>query len=227
VRPRTSALQILFAALASGVAAAQPPHWPTPEDIDRTLKASPFPDARRLNAQPTPQPPRVQTAPPGLDIEALARRAQQQPSPPLTQPSTAPLRIFITLDMPRASLQLLTDQASRAGAALVLRGLKGQSMRETLRIVTALIGDRAVAWVIDPQAFARYGIDKAPTFLLTLGTENTPDTQGGCTNACATPAHFVSVAGDVSLDYALEAMRHRRPDAAAKTDPLLKRLRTP
>jgi conjugal transfer pilus assembly protein TrbC len=189
------------------------------------VKANPFPDADRLGVQPIPRPPRVNSQPSAIDIEALARKKLQLPntgSPSDTAP--VPLRIFITLDMPRASLQLLTDQAARAGAVMVLRGLKSQSMRETLAIVGELIGNRNVAWVIDPEAFTRFAVRHAPTFVLTLNhTAN--NGQLGCGSECITPAAFVSVAGDVSLDYALEAMLRRRPDAAAQANPILKRLR--
>jgi conjugal transfer pilus assembly protein TrbC len=207
------------------VTLAQAPQWPSPQEIERAMKANPFPDADRLGAQPIPRPPRVNPQPSAIDIEALARK--KLPLPNTGSPSgTAPvaLRIFITLDMPRASLQLLTDQASRAGAVLVLRGLKSQSMRETLAIVRELIGKRNVAWVIDPEAFARFGVRHAPTFVLTLN-DNVNDRQLSCGSECITPAAFVSVTGDVSLDYALEAMLRRRPDAAAQANPILKRLR--
>ena len=51
------------------------------------------------------------------------------------------------------------------------------------------------------------------------------DAQGSCSSGCATPAGFVSVSGDVSLDYALEAILRRRPEAALLAEPILKRLR--
>jgi conjugal transfer pilus assembly protein TrbC len=205
---------------------AQPPHWPSPQDIERAMKANPFPDADRLGAQPTPRPPRVNSQPGAIDIEALARKTLQLPNAGSPSGTAAvALRIFITLDMPRASLQLLTDQAARAGAVLVLRGLKSQSMRETLAIVRELIGHRNVAWVIDPQAFTRFGVRHAPTFVLTLNDAANSDATSGCGSECITPAAFVSVTGDVSLDYALEALLRRRPDAAARVEPILKRLR--
>jgi conjugal transfer pilus assembly protein TrbC len=126
--------------------------------------------------------------------------------------------------MPQASLQLLTDQAARAGAVLVLRGLKAQSMRQTVAVVQELIGTRRVAWVIDPEAFTRFAVRQAPTFVLTL-TDAANDAHGSCRAGCATPASFVSVTGDVSLDYALETIQRRQPQAAPRAEPLLKRLR--
>lgn len=215
-----------LACLVPCVALAQAPHWPTPQDIDRALKANPFPGADRIGSQPIPLPPRVNPQRGAIDIEALARGKVQLPSAGAASGTApTPLRIFITLDMPRASLQLLTDQASRAGAVLVLRGLKSQSMRETVAIVGELIGDRKVAWVIDPEAFTRFAVRQAPTFVLTLNDTTGNDAEGNCGSGCVTPAGFVSVAGDVSLDYALQAIIRRRPEATPRAEPILKRLR--
>jgi len=210
-------------ALACCVAAAQNPRWPTAQEIDRALQANPFPDGARIGAQPVPQPPRIDLQREGIDIEALVRGAPARPGvTPTSSTAATPLRIFITLDMPRASLQLLVDQATRGGATLVLRGLKAQSMRQTLEAVSALIGQRNVAWVIDPEAYTRFGVRMAPTFVLALHDE---DAQGGCVGSCTAPHGFVSVAGDVSIDYALDTMVRRQPEAAARAEPILKRLR--
>lgn len=210
-------------ALACCVANAQVPRWPTAQEVERAMQANPFPDAARIGAQPVPQPPRLDLKREGLDIEALVRGAPARAGvTPVAGTVATPLRIFITLDMPRASLQLLVDQATRGGATLVLRGLKAQSMRQTLEAVSELIGQRNVAWVIDPEAYTRFAVRMAPTFVLALGDE---DAQGGCVGSCAAPHGFVSVAGDVSVDYALNTMVRRRPEAATRAEPILKRLR--
>ena len=218
--------------LAAGISLAQAPRWPDAKDIERARKAHPFPQADRLGAQPVPAPPRVNLPPATVptDIEALARSGARLGSAAAQTTATSPLRIFITLEMPRASLQLLTDQAARSGATLVLRGLKANSMRETLAAVSTLIGERQVAWVIDPEAFTRYRVERAPTFVLTLaapaaGPSGRDDPGPGCGTDCPTPAAFTSVSGDVSLDHALETLLRRRPDAAPLVAPLLKRLR--
>jgi conjugal transfer pilus assembly protein TrbC len=213
--------------LAAGVALAQAPRWPDADDIERAQKAHPFPGSDRLGAQPVPAPPRVNLPPAAAptDIEALARAGARLGNPFGQTPAASPLRIFITLEMPRASLQLLTDQAARSGAVLVLRGLKGNSMRETLAAVSSLIGERQVAWVIDPDAFARYRIERAPTFLLSL--DDRADTATSCGTDCRTPPAFVSVSGDVSLDHALDTLARQRPEARPLVAPLLARLKGP
>ena len=210
---------------AAGIAHAQAPRWPDAVDIERALKAHPFPGPERLGAQAVPAPPSVKLPPasPSTDIEALARAGARLASPAATASAASPLRIFITLEMPRASLQLLTDQAARSGAVLVLRGLKANSMRETLAAVSGLIGDRQVAWVIDPEAFGRHRVERAPTFVLSLDDRAEPGPS--CGSDCRTPAAFVSVSGDVSLDHALETLARQRPDAGPRVAPLLKRLK--
>jgi conjugal transfer pilus assembly protein TrbC len=214
-----------LACLLPCAALAQAPQWPGPTDIDRALKANPFPSADRIGSQPIPRPPRVDPQRGGVDIEALARRQAHIPqTSPLAGSVPVPLRIFVTLEMPRASLQLLTDQAARTGAVLVLRGIKAQSMRATLDAVRELIGERNVAWTIDPQAFTRYAIRHAPSFVISLSDTATA-TPAGCTTNCPTAVAFVSVAGDVSLDYALEAILRRKPETASRVAPILHRLR--
>jgi conjugal transfer pilus assembly protein TrbC len=206
----------------------------------RALKAQPLPAPERLATQPQREIPRVApppTTPGTIDIAAMARQGAALTTPPATDNSASALRIFITLDMPRASLQRLVDQANRSGATLVLRGLKGQSMRQTLAAVGELIETRRVSWVIDPDAFTRFKVSAAPTFVLTLADEPMPGTPAlgpapelpRCSgSSCASPAtdaSYLSISGDVSLDYALDAMTRRSPEAAPRASAILQRLR--
>jgi conjugal transfer pilus assembly protein TrbC len=216
-----------LALFGAGIALAQTPRWPDADDIERTLKTHPFPGPGRLGAQPVPAPPRVNlpTAAAPTNIATLARAGARLATPSAQPTAASSLRIFITLEMPRASLQLLTDQAARSGAVLVLRGLKAHSMRDTLAAVSSLIGERQVAWVIDPEAFVRYRIERAPTFLLSL--DDRADTGTGCGTDCRMPHDFVSVSGDVSLDHALDTLARQRPDAGPIVAPMLERLRGP
>lgn len=214
-----SALGALAAVATSSLAA--PPTWPTPEDIVRAQREHPFPSREQLDAQPIKPLPRLAPTPVPIDLYALAKRHPAEPLALSTSASPV-LRVFVTLAMPQASLASLVDQAERTHAMLVLRGLKEQSLRHTIAAVQNLVGTRPVAWTIDPEAFTRYGVTLAPTVVLDLGTGTTP----GCTSACSDRLNFLAVSGDVSLDYALEALRRERPEHAARIDPFLARLRT-
>ena len=214
--------------LLPGAALAAPPQWPDAADMARTLENHPFPGPARLATEPprTPPIPHASDTPSGpLDLEAFARHGAALPAAEAIKPSAPALQIFITLDMPQASLQRLVDQAARAGGTLVLRGLKAQSLRATLATVQPLLESRRVAWVIDPQAFERFHVTVAPTFVLTTTTVPAGNAQTPCANAAITSSDFVSIVGDVSLDYALDALAKRRPALAPDVTPLLERLR--
>lgn len=213
--------------------------WPDAADMERARIARPMPPTSPSTSTPAPSSgvPRVEALPSplrptdpghpsakvlgstGIDIEALARQGQALGSSggasgSASQPTG--LRVFVTLDMPQGSLERLVAQAERHGATLVRRGLKDQSMRLTLERVQALLGQRPVAWQIDPGAFEHYRVQAAPTFVLDL-PHTAPDGHAQCTGgSCTERAPFVSVSGDVSLDYALQAMARRQPLAAPR-----------
>ena len=162
------------------------------------------------------------------------------------------MQVFVTLTMPRPSLQRLVDQAERSGATLVLRGLHAQSMRKTVLALGELIGQRRVNWVIDPKAFERYAVTRAPTFVVDLGgarptagllsrSDEPADLQqarprrepsgnpldaacGPTSNQCTATDTFISVAGDVSLDHALRTLARHAPQASPVVAPMLARL---
>lgn len=184
-----------------------------------------------------------------IDIAAMARQgATLTNSTPAAGNGTGTLQVFITLDMPRESLQRLVEQSERAGATLVLRGLKARSMRQTIAAAADLIGERRVSWVIDPNAFQRFNVSAAPTFVLMLAGGPVPVMPGiptpsdasslgnkpglpqcvgnGC-RAPTNPADYLSVSGDVSLDYALDVMLRHSPDAVPHASAIVQRLRKP
>ena len=225
----------------SAPAAKPTPRWPTPQEIERARSERPLPPVNTLPGEARPLPRIGTTRPnpsaggpapaPGLDIAALARQGGALAGGASVTGQTIPapaLHIFVTLDMPSGSLQRLVDQAEKTGATLVLRGLKNQSMRQTLAAVSGLLGRRRVGWLIDPEAFERHGIQTAPTFVLTLGDE--PASGAGAAPACSAttctaPRAFVSVSGDVTLDYALDFIARSRPGAAPVAGPYLAKLR--
>ena len=199
---------------------------PTDAEIERAAREHRMPTDAELERVPVPSTPKVSTtgstAP--IDLEQLARQIQDpQTTFARDANNAAPrLQIFVTLAMPEASLSALIAQAARAEAVLVLRGAKNGSVRQTLEAARKLIGTQAVAWHIDPPAFTRYHVTAAPTFVLTRASAQ----PSACADAvCLADHDFAKVTGDVSLDYALEAIARGAPTFAGDAEALLTRLR--
>lgn len=216
MRASTEAAVLLLAATILASTAHAENRWPDPADVAKALRDHPFPDVAPLR-RPVP---RINAAPAGIDLEALARQGARLPTEAAQKPVST-LRIFVTLEMPTASLRLLAAQAARIGAPLVLRGLKDHSMRATLAAIGTITGTASAGCVIDPDAFTRYGIAQAPTFVVTEEVSATPI----CTGACLASEDWTAIAGDVSVDYAIEAILRQRPALAPRLQPLLDRLR--
>ena len=235
----------LGAALAAGSSAlAQTTPVVTEADIERARRETPtvteqdIEAARQKYARPgeaglrsaplnspnletLPQP----ATPVPVDLEALARGYAEQ-SDAMTRAQgliAGPgLFIFVSLTMPRATLQGLVDQAARAKATIVIRGFANGSLRDTVAQVQGLIGNRQVAIQIDPLAFDRFAVAKVPSFVLVRdGTRPVACASGSCAPADS----FLRSTGDVSLDYALEHMQRSAPGFGPAADIFLKRLR--
>lgn len=223
---RTDRIGVALIALCATLpAAAAEPAWPSQETIERIRQARPFPDAQAIERAPIASPPNVAPPAAGTDIEVLVRKHSGTGVPSREQPAQSALRVFVTLDMPAASLKGLADQAARSGAVLVLRGLKDHSMRATIEAVQALIGERQVAWQIDPEGFKRFAVERAPTFVLLTGGAGGAAGESTCTVDCPLASSFVAIAGDVSLDYALQAMVRQVPGSRPHAQPFLTRLK--
>ena len=187
-----------------------------PSDTDR--RSAP-PNSPNLEALPKP------ATPVPVDLEALARGyAGQSDAMAQAQGLTAGpgLFLFVSLTMPRATLQRLVDQAARAKAAIVIRGFANGSLRTTVTQVQGLIGKQQVAIQIDPLAFDRFAITQVPSFVLVRdGTRPIACASG----SCAPVDSFLRSTGDVSLDYALEHMQRSAPGFSPAAELFLKRIR--
>ena len=244
LRPSAWALGLTAALVASAQALAQNPPVITDADIERVRREQPaitegdIDAARRKYSMPgdaelryAPVPiPNVEALPQPLsrtpiDLEALARGYASQ-ADAMTQAqglATGPgLLVFVSLSMPRPTLQRLVDQAARAKASIVLRGFANGSLRDTVAQVQGLIGARQVAVQIDPLAFDRFAVTRVPTFVLVRdGTRPVACASGSCAPADS----FLRTSGDVSLDYALEHMRRSAPGFGPPADIFLKRIK--
>jgi conjugal transfer pilus assembly protein TrbC len=149
------------------------------------------------------------SATPAPDILPIIERFQgyltQQPQ---ENPAPGGLSVFVSLSMPRGSLELLVAEAERTGATLVLRGMVDRSISKTMFAVQKLIGPRRVAWAIDPDAFARFQVESVPVFVLTRPGARFEGCGG---EACFPQDDYVRLAGDVSIAYALDAIERLVP----------------
>jgi conjugal transfer pilus assembly protein TrbC len=123
-------------------------------------------------------------------------------------PAQGGLSVFVSLSMPRGSLELLVAEAERTGATLVLRGMVDRSISKTMRAVQKLIGQRKVAWAIDPDAFARFRVETVPVFVL---TRQGARFEGCGDEACFQQDDYVRLSGDMSIAYALDAIERLMP----------------
>jgi len=214
----------LLAAVALLPAGAQV----TDADIERARRQHRMPTDAELARVPVPSTPRIDALPQPatrmpIDLEALAKGFDVQADKPALGEASGPrLLVFISFAMPEATITRLLDQAARARATLVLRGLVNGSLRDTVERMQRLIGNRQVAVQIDPQAFDRFAITRTPSFVLVRdGAAAQPCAAG----MCIAIDQFVLAAGDVSLDYALKFIERSAPAMADDASAYLKRMK--
>lgn len=155
----------------------------------------------------------------GVDVGQMAAKYREN-GVGANQGPQQDLLIFVSTSMPKKALTMLGEQARATGAVLVLRGMKGPlgkpgTMDATMKALEPIAATGA-ALQINPEAFDRYNVTAVPTFVIAAKEE-------GCGNdSCATKAH--ALAGDVSLEYALEEWSNRGGAAGRLADLYLKRL---
>lgn len=154
----------------------------------------------------------------GVDPSALA--AKYQNAGVGQKPATQDLMIFISTSMPKKALVMLGEQANATGAVLVLRGLKGALgtkgvMQKTMEALQPVAATGAKIQ-IDPEAFGRYNVTAVPTFVIATKEDTCANEQ------CDTKSY--ALAGDVTLEYALEQWSSRGGPIGRQADMYLKRL---
>lgn len=154
---------------------------------------------------------------PGVDIEALARRYEARAETKKQQPNVL---VFASLTMPKASLKRVIRQAHQIGAAVVFRGFKDNSVKATTIAIRDL-GEESGHVIVNPKAFTQYKIETVPALVMTR-SEFADQLDG---EGCALPQHYVAIAGDVSLDFGLEAITRQSPEFSAMAAEALQVLR--
>ena len=155
----------------------------------------------------------------GVDPQQLAARYQQagvgQP------PASQELMVFISTSMPQKALVMLGEQAKVAGATLVMRGMVAplgtkQAMQKTMEALQPVAATGAKIQ-IDPEAFGRYNVKAVPTFVIAAKEESCS------TEQCDTKSF--ALAGDVTLEYALEQWSSRGGAIGKQADRYLQMLK--
>lgn len=216
------------ALLLPGTALAEALPKVTDQDIERARQQHRMPSEAELARVPVPSTPRIDALPQPatstpIDLEALARGFDAQADKTTLGTTSGPsLLIFVSFAMPETTITRLLDQAARAKATLVWRGLVNGSLRDTVERMQHLIGKRQVAMQIDPQAFDRYSIVRTPSFVLVRAGATT---QPCAADMCIASDQFVLAAGDVSLDYALRFFERSAPGMARDASAYLQRMK--
>jgi conjugal transfer pilus assembly protein TrbC len=182
---------------------------PQAEDIGRAVR-----EQERLRAGVVPRLP-AQPAAAAPDLSRLAEqyeRLRAGPGASEAQRQASGLLVFVSLGMPKASLDRLLDDASRTGATLVLRGVRESSVTRTAAIIAELMGPRRVSWQIDPQLFSRFDVRVVPAYVL---VDLSRPVQVSCGESQCQREAFAKVAGDVSLLHALATIGQAEPDLAS------------
>lgn len=126
------------------------------ETIDRAMgsfnlqKSASMPD---VDAIPKPQNEKP------IDLNEIAKQYQTMQNAARAQNARPELLVFVSLSMPQESLRRFSEQASRAGATLVLRGLKENSIKKTAQALQEL-GLTNAPIAIHPPAFQQFSINK-------------------------------------------------------------------
>jgi len=109
----------------------------------------------------------------------------------LSLPMDATLKryVFVSLSMPSASLKTLLIDSKQWGASVVLRGLKNNSVKETLSALQGFIQETGMGFIVNPELFDKYQIAHVPSFVLVTNTK------------------FDKVSGNIRLDTAFDIVQ--------------------
>lgn len=105
--------------------------------------------------------------------------------------------IFVSFSLGEKALLNLAIDAKRYGGTLVLRGFIKGSFKKTTQALQKIITKTGQGFIVDPELYALFGVQSAPTFILTKPF------QVNASERNSTPFHD-RIQGDISLRFALE-----------------------
>jgi len=94
-----------------------------------------------------------------------------------TQEIPEKILIFVSFSMPEASLKSLMQEAERANATLIIRGL----IEDSFKITMTRLKDCALSAEINPDLFEQYDIQHVPTFVKLKGGQEQARLSGNVT----------------------------------------------
>lgn len=153
------------------------------------------------------------------DIGTLAEKYKYLGRAALPSDRTAELLVMVSFSMPRETLERIVDQAELAGATLIFRGLKGESMTKMGDEVRKILRGKNVAVAIHPPAFRQFSVTRVPAVVIAR-----PAAGHVLENGCSRTETFVKVTGDVSLDYALDYIERSSATWAAAAKEFRRRI---
>ena len=126
------------------------------------------------------------------------------------KPDDSDLLIFVSFSMPKESLKLWAEQASRIGCPLLLRGFVDNDLTKTTAKMHAMFGEKAnIEILIDPEKFQKFNINIVPAVVIVE-----PEQKDA--NDDSVP-YFDVVYGDTSLEEALNRIAKSESLANQKT----------
>ncbi len=108
---------------------------------------------------------------PHILVACLIATLTSLPLAPAQEPRTGRLYVFISASMSPESLVTIARDSVSLRAPLLLRGLVGSSLQETLLSLKDVAATGA-ALEVDPLPFEVYGIQAVPAVVLTCGARN-------------------------------------------------------
>lgn len=194
-----------------------------PNDAELKAAKSAMPNLGALPALPSwPASGPVDVADMARRYEQMQRGQADQGEQQQRQDVTG-LLVFVSLGMPRPSLDRLLFDAERSGALLVLRGVRPEGLQATAAEIQGLLGKRKVAWNIDPQLFKTFGVVTVPTTVIVDPKQPVQRSCGASGGQCASPL-WASLEGDVTLAWSLERIVQMKPAMRSAAAPYLARL---
>jgi conjugal transfer pilus assembly protein TrbC len=109
-------------------------------------------------------------------------------------------------------------QARQSGVVMVFRGLIGGTLRNTQQFLGELAKENVSA-IIDPRLFEVFNVELVPTFVV-LAKPSQDCEESSCN---FTPNHD-RIAGNITLNYALEQFAEGHGDAKSQASEILAKL---